>query len=107
MTMADKAKLQGSFGSLLDTLNNRFDPLQPGDIVASWTSTMARCAACARNIAGWDSLAGNSAGYDAPIEAIDDATRALVTTDYGDAAAVRNALQLTANALSELEAVFA
>jgi hypothetical protein len=97
MTLADKAKLQGSFGSLLDTLNHRFDSLQPEEVVAAWTSAMVRGAACARNVQAWD----------APIEAIDNATRALVTADYSDAARVRNALQLTCSGFDQLEVLLA
>jgi hypothetical protein len=103
--MGDKATLQGSFGSLLDTLNNRFDPLQPEDIVAQWTSTMARCAACARNVAAWDALASASPAYDPIIAALDGATRGLVTADYGNSAEVKNALQATSDALDQLEGI--
>lgn len=100
--MAIKDKVHGSFGSLLDTLSNRFDPLLPEDIVASWTSTMARSAACARNVDAWDQLPGVSASYDALIEAIDDATRALVTAN-DDPDKIRGALQLAGAALGQLE----
>ncbi len=102
--MATKDKLHGSFGSLLDTLSNRFDPLQAEDIVATWTSTMARSAACARNVNAWDQLPGVNGSYDALIEAIDDATRALVTAS-DDPEEIRGALELVANALGQLEAL--
>lgn len=102
--MATKDKLHGSFGSLLDSLSNRFDPLQAEDIVASWTSAMARSAACARNVDAWDQLPAVSASYDALIEMIDDATRALVTAN-DDPDRIRGALQLDANALGQLEAL--
>jgi hypothetical protein len=104
--MAIKDKLHGSFGSLLDTLSNRFDPLLPEDIVATWTSTMARSAACARNVDAWDQLPGASGSYDGCIEAIDDATRALVTAN-DDPDNIRGALQLAGVALGQLEALLA
>jgi len=105
--MGDKAALQGSFGNLLDMLDDRFDPLQPGDIVAQWTSIMARGAACARNIAAWDALASTSPAYDSVIAALDQATRTLVTADYGNPNEVETALQATSNALNQLEGILA
>ena len=105
--MADKTKLQGSFGSLLDTLNNRFDPLQPEEIVGRWTGMMARCAACARDTHGWDGLPASSDRYDPLIHLLDEATRALVLADYDDSNSVSNALDQTSAALDQLEPALA
>ena len=101
--MATKEKLKGSFGSLIDTLTNRFDPLQPPDIVAAWTSLLTRCAASARNTEAWARLPDESPDFDPIIHALDDSTRAIVNADPGNPGETGAALQATSHALDLLE----
>ena len=97
--MASKEDLQGSFGSLIDTLRSRFDPFQPEDIVAEWTGLMARAAALARKVAAWNALPDRSPQYDGALRALDEATRALVVADFSLPETVRSALRKVDRAL--------
>lgn len=101
--MASKEKLNGSFGSLIDTLTGRFDPLQPDDIVTEWTGLLVRCAACARDTDAWEHLPQQSDAFDPVVHGLDDATHAIVNAHRGNATEIRAALELTSTALGRLE----
>ena len=94
--MASKDKLQGSFGSLSDTLSVRFDPSFPPNVSSRWLAVMAHAAAVAHRSGDWIALPPDSAAYDPVIAGLDDATHMLVVAttsqarlsalDAGDAA---------------------
>lgn len=104
--MATKGDLLGSFGSLLDTLRQRLDPFQPGNVFREWLGMMNRAAGLARDALRWQRLADQSPDYDAVIAALDDATRALVIADFGSAGSVLAALAKVDAALDLLERLF-
>ncbi len=76
--MADIFELQGSFGSLLDTLRQRLDPSRPADVFARYQATMTGAAAIGRATAAWNAMPEESADYAALVHQTDGATRELV-----------------------------
>jgi hypothetical protein len=103
--MASKIKLQGSFGSLIDTLTVRLDPFIPEDLFKRWLAALARCASIARNTGAWDRLPAEDDRYDAVIQKLDRATRAVVNADLDDPQSISNALDAVDDALDDLEAL--
>lgn len=104
--MATKDDLLGSFGSLLDTLRQRLDPFQPGNVFREWLGMMNRAAGIARDAVRWQRLDSDSPAFDPVVTALDEATRALVIADFGDAASVLAALSRVDAALDALERLF-
>lgn len=104
--MATKQQLQGSVGSLLDTLANRLDFSQPADVLSRWTAVSARLAAIARNINAWNNLPAESLQFGPAIAAVDAAARALALANYDDAASVRQALDAGESAVTLLASCF-
>lgn len=104
--MTTKRDLLGSFGSLLDTLRQRFDPLQPADVNQQWLGVMNRAASLARDAGRWELLDDESPAYDAVVVALDDATRALVTANFNDPESVLSAIAKVDVALDALDLLF-
>jgi hypothetical protein len=104
MIMTSKAELQGAFGSLLDTLQNRLDPFQTEDVVSRWTGIIARAAEVARS-RGWNGLPDEDGAYDRHVAALNGASAALAGADYSDGASVHAALDLAEGALDALAAL--
>ena len=103
--MTTKRELQGSFGSLLDTLQNRMDPFFPPNLLSRWLGAIGRAAAIARNSAGWNALPDQDRRYSALVGQLDDATRALVMADYTKIPSLEAALGQVEAALAALDAI--
>lgn len=99
--MMTKTDLQGAFGSLLDTLQNRLDPFQPEDVVGRWTGIIAKAGAIGR-AGGWNALPDQRPDYDQVVAALNTATSALASADYADSDSVHAALDLVDGALGAL-----
>lgn len=99
--MTTKTELQGAFGSLLDTLQNRFDPFQPADVVGRWTGIIARAAEIAR-APGWNQLPDEDPAYDNVVMELNAATSALAAADFSDSGSVHAALDLIEASLATL-----
>lgn len=105
--MASKTKLQGSFGSLIDTLTVRLNPFLPEDLFKRWLGALARCASIARNTGAWNRLPAEDIRYDSVIQKLDRATRAVVNADLDDPPSVSGALDAVDDAIDDLEALLA
>lgn len=103
--MADKRQVQGSFGSLLDTLQNRLDPFFPPNLLGRWLGAIGRAASIGRNTQAWMALPDQDARYAGLITEIDGATRALVMADYTNEPSLNEALDEVEQALAALEAI--
>lgn len=105
--MASKTKLQGSFGSLVDTLTVRLDPFIREDLFKRWLGLLARCGSIARNTKAWDRLPAEDDRYDLVVQKLDRATRAIVNADLDDPQSISDALVAVDEALDDLEALLA
>jgi hypothetical protein len=101
--MASKADLRGSFGSLVDTLSRRFDPLLPKDSVETWLGLMGRSASIARS-RRWQQLPDKRGDYVDVVADLDSAVRELVNADPEDAASIDGALRKSDSAFDGLKA---
>lgn len=103
--MADKRRLRGSFGSLLDTLQNRLDPFFPPNVLGRWLGAIARAAGIGRDTAGWLALPDQDPRYRAIVEELDEATRAIVMADETSEPSLLAALDEADEALAKLAAI--
>jgi hypothetical protein len=102
--MSGKSDLRGSFGSLIDTLSLRFDPLAPQKVAEQWLGLMGQSASIARERTKWKNLPDEHQDYAGIIKALDQASRDLVIASGGAAPAMTAALDACEGALSKLSA---
>ncbi|QXQ06229.1 hypothetical protein KX816_18960 [Sphingosinicellaceae bacterium] len=103
--MATKANLVGSFGSLLDTLQHRLDPLATDSVFQAWMSALTTAAGLARATARWNQLPDEDGRYDETVLSLDAATSALVQATLAEAGDIAGALGLVRRTLAMLQAI--
>lgn len=100
--MASRFELQGAFGGLVDTLNQRFNTFWPPHVGAAWLSAMGRA-----NEAGdpplWDRMPGEHPDYEPMIAELNAASAEfVVATDNGGHSGIVASLRTVEAALTRL-----
>lgn len=104
--MASIFDLQGAFGSLIDTLQNRLDPMRPEPDGSHWLGVIHRVSGIARSTAAWNDLPGDDPAFDDLIVLLDGATRALAVAALRNDGSVSDALSTADLALDEIQKIF-
>lgn len=104
--MASIFELQGAFGSLIDTLQNRLDTTRPEPEGSHWLGVIQRVAGIARDTAAWDRLPFEDAAFDGVISSLDGAARTLAAAALRGGSAVSDALSGADAALDDLQRLF-
>ena len=100
--MASKLELQGVFGSLVDTLNRRFNPFWPDEVGGAWLAAMGRANAIG-DPGKWNRLPSADPAYDRTITEMNvAAARFVVGTDAGSHADIVQGLRAISQALGGL-----
>lgn len=101
--MATKSDLRGSFGSLIDSFSQRFDPMQAQNVVEQWLGLMGTAASIARERSKWRALPDTREDYAPAIKSLDEAARSLVLATAETDAMILAALSECGMALDRLQ----
>ncbi len=99
------ADIDGSFGSLMDTLQNRFSPLYSVAVSTQWLAALGHASAIARETTAWNALPPENPSYTDIVAALDAAARGLASSANANDADILTALSSVEAALAKLDVV--